>query len=99
VESDRFDDVGVEFLESPEPPPRRPRRGLMAVTAVIVAAGLGLGASALANSDDPTPRAPAKTTFKSHDGSFRHHGHGCRKGDRHDGRHGDRDDSTLGLRY
>ena len=91
---DRFDDVGYDILESPEPGPRPRRRGVVALGAVIVAAGLGLGASALASDDEPAaPRTPAKSSELK----ARHH-HGCRHGH---GRHRDRggDTESLGLRY
>ena len=63
----------------------------------MVAGGLALGATALADSDDPEPAAPARPpAAKKWEG--RHHG-GCHKGEGR--RHRDRGDSveSLGLRY
>jgi hypothetical protein len=82
VESDRFDDVEFRMIEEPSPPPRRPRRrGLVAAGAVLTACALGLGGSALADSNNPAASRPAaKPSF--HDTSFRHHG-GCHHGDRY----------------
>ena len=96
---DRFDDVEYEFLEAPQPAPRRRRRGLALVASVIVAGGLALGATALASSDDPEPATPATPpAAKKWDG--RHH-HGCRKGEgrRHHRDRGGDSGESLQLRY
>jgi hypothetical protein len=96
---DRFDDVEYEILEAPQPAPRRRRRGLALAASVIVAGGLALGASALADTDDPAPVAPSAPA-KATQFNGRHH-HGCHKGEgrrHHRDRGGDRTES-LGLRY
>ena len=85
---DRFDDVEFRIVETPEPAPRRRRRGLAAVATLLVAGGLAAGASALASSDEPASRAtgphPAKPKiFQTFDGDRAdgRRGHGCRKGE------------------
>jgi hypothetical protein len=79
VESDRFDDVDFRMIEAPTPPPRCPRRrGLVAAGAVLVACGLGLGASAFADSGSPPAAKPSLVGDKQ----LRHHG-GCHHGFRH----------------
>lgn len=76
MEPDRFDDVDFRMIEEPSPAPRRPRRrGMVAAGAVLIACGLGLGGSALADSGNPAGPAPASF----HDTSFRPHG-GCHHG-------------------
>ena len=74
MDSHRVDDVEFRIIEAPSPEPRRsPRRGFVAVAAVLVTCGLGLGGSALANSKQPA----ASPSF--HDSSYRQHG-GCHHG-------------------
>lgn len=76
MEPDRFDDVDFRMIEEPSPAPRRPRRrGMVAAGAVLIACGLSLGGSALADSGRPAASAPASF----HDTSFRQHG-GCHHG-------------------
>ena len=86
---DRFDDVEFRIVETPEPAPRRRRRGLAALATLLVAGGLAAGASALASSgDEPASRAagaqPAQPKifhmFNGDRGDGRR-GHGCRKGE------------------
>jgi hypothetical protein len=74
VDSDRFDDVEFRIIEAPSPEPRRSRRrGFVALGAVLLTCGLGLGGSALADSKSPA------TSPSLHDASFPHHG-GCHHG-------------------
>jgi hypothetical protein len=84
MEPDRFDDVEFRVLESPEPPPRPPRRrrhgrwafamGVAAVTAGALAAG----ASALTdNAQAPASKKAAvhrsaEKSFGAGDCSFKH---------------------------
>ena len=101
---DRFDDVEFRIVETPEPTPRRRRRGLAAVAALLVAGGLAVGASALASSgDEPASRSGAPSTqpkmFHTFDGdrSDGRRGHGCRRGEGR--RHGRRAAPDTALRY
>jgi hypothetical protein len=74
VEPDRFDDVDFRMIEEPAPGPRRPRRrGMVAAGAVLVACGLGLGGSALADSNNAAAPAPASFHSFGHSGGC-HHG-------------------------
>ena len=77
---DRFDDVESKIVEAPEPAPRRRRRGVAVIAAVLVAGGLAAGASALASPDEPTAAPSAKpNVFRTFDGdrSLRRGHHGC----------------------
>jgi hypothetical protein len=74
VEPDRFDDVDFQMIEEPSPGPRRPRRrGMVAAGAVLVACGLGLGGSALADSNNAASPGPASFHSSGHRGGC-HHG-------------------------
>src|SRR3954451_22725482 len=72
VEPERFDDVGYEFLEVPDPVRRRPRRqgrraaalGVLTVgvVAILAAAAIAVTPSAQAPVRHPVRSAPAATT-------------------------------------
>jgi hypothetical protein len=71
MEPDRFDDVAFRILESPEPPPRHPRRRhrrwVLALLASVVTAGaLAAGASALTDkAQAPTKPRLARSVEQS----------------------------------
>jgi hypothetical protein len=97
---DRFDDVEFKIVEAPEPAPRRRRRGVAVIAAVLVAGGLAAGASALASPDEPTAAPSAKpNAIRTFDGdrSLRRGHHGCRRGEKGD--HGRRSAPDTALRY
>jgi hypothetical protein len=101
VDHDRFDDVEFTIVETPEPAPRRRRRGLAAMATLVVAGGLAAGASALASSDEPAARdnaSRAAPRVSDTSGGLRlRRGYECRQGG---GRHHHRGNARdTALRY
>jgi hypothetical protein len=82
VEPDRFDDVEFRILESPEPPPRRPRRhrrwALALVVSGLMVGGLAAGASALTAGGEKAPAATPRLSRSAESGvTFTRRDHPC----------------------